>query len=312
MFSLLLTTLLILLPVQNLPVSNFLGDIMGQAIDESSKQSYSLGPELTASSALIVDAQTGQLLYSKSPNQILPIASLTKLMSAVVFLRHQHPAWDEAVAIQEGDLIQNINNTDQDDDLKPSSLPLRKGDQLSLKEIFTASLVKSANDAVQILSRITESENLSGQQTTFVDLMNQTALDIGMRDSYFIDPTGLNPQNLSTAHDLNKLLLTALDYPEIKQALGLSEYTLIIQRNDGSKLAYQIKNTNGLLNTFINLIAGKTGYLEESDYCFIGLAKPGRKEMIVIILGARSRAESFQEAKSLLWWTQQQTENVLE
>lgn len=269
---------------------------------------YSLGPKLTSESALVVDIESDEILFAKNPTAVLPIASITKLMTALVFLENRNRPWNELVVIEPGDLIIESESPfttvpiEKDESivkLEPAGLNIRAGESLTVQNIFYGGLIKSANNAMKILARLTDT--CCGK--TFIDLMNEKAKELGMENTNFIDPTGLNPKNYSTTHDLVKLVIEAIKKNEIKQALGSRAYNIEIIGVNNQKRYQRIYSTNKLLDSFINLISAKTGYLQESGYCFAGLSNYQGRQLAVIVLKAQTDKDRFQEVKSLVWWT---------
>ena len=132
--------------------------------------------------------------------------------------------------------------------------------------------------------------------------MNEKAILLDMRNTNFIEPTGLNSKNYSTAQDLIKLVSYAMQKKEIIQAIGNTMYDIKIVKYNNEIIYQRIYSTNKLLNNFINLIGAKTGYLDEGGYCFAGLSNYKNQKLAVVVLGAITDAHRFQEAKSLIWW----------
>ncbi len=257
---------------------------------------YSLGPKITAESALALDLNSGKICFSKNQEKVLSIASITKLMTAVVFLENNKFDFEEEIKIESQDIIPNSIFPK---DLEPASLNVRPGQKIKLKDIFNAGLIKSANDAMKILARLIEINS----EKSFVDLMNEKAISLGMINSFFIEPTGLNFENKSTVEDLVKLIFSALKKEEIKIALNTKVYDFPVY--DFGEISYQrVWNTNELLNSFINLKEAKTGYLNESGYCLVGVSDYQNKQFLVVILNSATSQSRFQEAKSLIWWSE--------
>jgi len=270
--------------------------------DSLSTSSYSLGPKLTAKSALIVDFDSGDILFEKDSNKILPIASITKLMTALVFLDKNTKQWDEKIIVLEEDLIKWSNSGGEE--IQPARLSIRIGDELNIKDVFYSGLIKSANNASKILARLIP--NCCGQ--TFRDLMNRKARSLGMTNTYFAEPTGLSSANCSNAQDLSKLIRAAFGQEEIREALSYQTYDIKFKRN-GLFYRQRLYNTDKLLDNFINIKGAKTGYIEESGYCLAGISDYLDKKLIVIILGAKTDEDRFQEAKSLIWWANKSIDN---
>ncbi len=263
--------------------------------DSTLNYPYSLGPKLTAESAVVVDLDQGGILFDKNSNKILPIASITKLMTALVFLENNVKEWQEKITVEAGDVI--VNSGDNGN-LEPAGIGVQPGQTLIIKDIFYASLIRSANDATNILSRLIDLPD--GKE--FVDLMNEKAALLRMNDTHFVDATGLNSQTRSTAHDLVKLVLAAMKNEQIREALNIRSYDFPIYTAKGQKFYRTIRNTDKLLGNFIDFTGAKTGYLEESGYCFAGLSEYAGRRLVVVILNAASDEDRFQEAKSLVWW----------
>jgi len=267
--------------------------------DSLPNSSYSLGPKLTAKSALIIDFDSGDILFEKDSTKILPIASITKLMTALVFLEKNNKQWDEKVVVSEEDLIKWSNKGGEE--IQPARLSIRVGDELNVKDVFYSGLIKSANNASKILARLIPT--CCGQK--FSDLMNQKAMSLDMTNTYFAEPTGLSTVNCSNAQDLSELIRTAFNQEEIREALSYKTYDIKLKRN-GLIYKQRLYNTDKLLDSFINIKGAKTGYLEESGYCLAGVSYYLDKKLIVIILGAETDEDRFQEAKSLIWWAVRQ------
>ncbi len=310
MLSFILSLLLILNLSSTLNQAVYLDKIAEIKPDESSRVfPYSLGPKLTSRSALAFDAETGAVLFEKDADLVLPIASITKLMTALVFLENNTKKWNETVRVELGDLVEETNI---ENDIEPAGLAIKPGNILTIKDIFYGGLIKSANNAMKILARLVENGELSAQaglpeagvdKKTFVDLMNEKAASLKMINTHFVEPTGLDSDNRSTVRDLAKLIVASLEKEEIKQALNTNFYNVLIGESNGVKTYQRIYNTNKLLNTFIDLVGAKTGYLRESGYCFAGLSDYHGRRTVVVILGAVSDKDRFQEAKSLIWWS---------
>jgi len=281
---------------------------LDQAVDFRSHNNidtiYSLGPELTAKSALTVNLENGEICFSKNSTNILPIASITKLMSSLIFLENMTQEWDERISIKKEDLI---INSESDGDIEPAGLNIREGQILELEDIFIAGLIRSANDAMKVLARLID---LSSNKS-FVDLMNDKAQLLGMNDTIFIEPTGLDIGNQSTAEDLVKLILEAMKRDKIRETLKIRTYDFPVFEINGQKNYQRVWNTDKLLGSFVNLTGGKTGYLEESGYCFAGLSNYRDKQLVVILLNAATDQDRFQEVKSLIWWSAENCQNIL-
>ncbi|MCI0545756.1 MAG: serine hydrolase, partial [Candidatus Rokubacteria bacterium] len=160
-------------------------------------------PKLKSAAALIVDAETGEVLYDKNASAVLSIASITKLMTAVVVLDAGLPL-DEPIEITREDL--NATRSAR------TFTPLNRGVTLTRDELLKLALMASENRAAAALGR-----TYPGGLEAFVRAMNETAAELGMNDTRFVEPTGLSSENVSSAADLAKLVIVARDYPLIRE-----------------------------------------------------------------------------------------------
>ena len=296
MFSFILITILTFAPFNVFTDIQPSANLLREPAVQEDNSIYSFGPELTAKSAIVVDVDDN-ILFAKNPEEQLPIASVTKLMTALVFLENKTKSWEDWITVLPEDSVENSAlESENKTEAPPVKLLVTANEKIKLKDVFYGCLIESANNAAKILARLTKIE--SGK--SFSDLMNQKAHDLNMTQTMFFEPTGLDPRNYSTAKDLAKLVKAAMQKEEIKQALSHQTYDMEVLKEDGVPAHLYIKNTNKLLSSFINLIGGKTGYLDESGYCFVGQDKDGR---IAVILGAASDQARFQETKALFWWT---------
>ena len=134
----------------------------------------------------------------------------------------------------------------------------------------------------------------------FVEAMNQKAQELGMSDSIFFEPTGLDPANVSTAFDIIKLAQTALSQPDIAAATKQKEYKFSIINAPRN---YTLKNTDRLLNSYLNVVSGKTGFLDEAGYCLVSNIDNNGHEVLVVVLGSETEDSRFQEVKALSQWS---------
>jgi len=305
MFSLIIKTLFVLTSLPVLSSVASLDQFFSTADYSQIDFPYSLGPKITAESALVVNLDEGQVCFSKNKDKVLPIASITKLMTALVFLEHNKMDWEEEIIIQKQDLVINSVN---DSELKPVVLGFQSGQKMKLKDIFSASLIRSANDAVKVLTRLIDLP--AGK--TFVDLMNEKAEELGMKNTNFEDPTGLNIKNQSTSEDLVKLICAALKKDKISQALSKKVYDFPIIDKQGVKQYIRVWNTDELLGTFTKIKGAKTGYLDESGYCFLGLSNYQDNQLVIALLKSATSQDRFQEVKSLIYWSEENCQRQLE
>lgn len=249
-------------------------------------QPNSLGIVTSSVSAVVVDVKSGAILFEKNGLEARSIGSITKLMSALVFLDNQSDLAVSASLASEDIRVGGRNY-------------FSIGDVITVKDLFFGSLIGSDNSATMSLVRLS-GLGLDG----FVAKMNDKAEELGMISSTFSDPTGLSPDNRSTVYDIVALLKATESYPLIREAMQQSQSTTI----GTSGISYTIPSTNSLLDEFINkppykILAGKTGFLPEAGYCLgVELQKEGAGEIFVVVLGAESAADRFRDVRGLSVW----------
>lgn len=247
----------------------------------------SLGIETTAKSVFLFDLTVDRILFAKNPDVMMPLASLTKLMSALV-LYEKGVAENDWVKFEAGDK-------------RNGNIPyLIPGEEVQKKDLWNLMLVASSNDAAMALVRtsgFTEDE--------FVKAMNQKARQLGLRRLSFADPTGLNPNNLGSAREITALARVVLSVPQIRETLQKSQYVFAPR----GKTKRKAVTTNLLLNSFINqdpyeMIGGKTGYVEESRYnmAFAVRQKSNNRQLMGALLGSETSEDRSQEVKGLIYW----------
>jgi len=271
--------------------SQLIGPISGIILSVSQNSDFgfpkrrltnSFRPVIGAESAIVFDVASKKILYEKEAYKARSIASLTKLMTAIVFFE-QNPDLDKSVQIT------------QDDKANGGKIQLLSGEIVKLKDILNTALIGSANNAAYELAHATR---LGYQE--FIARMNSRAREIGMKNSIFVEPTGIDPGNMSTAKDVAMMLNYAMGIKEIVDALSSASYAF--QAVGGNK--HYIKNTNELLGSYLKPIGGKTGYIEEAGYCLVNFIKNDQvtNGIIIVILGAKSNEERFQDNKFLGQW----------
>ncbi len=251
--------------------------------------SDSLGVDVSAQSVLVVDEKTSKVLYDKNPQEKRSIASLTKLMTALVFLDY-NPGWDSQVKILESDY--------RDGAIKY----LINGEVVSTYDLLHTSLISSSNEATVALARST---GLSHDD--FVKKMNEKAKQLDMNNTSFSEVTGLSNSNKSTANDIIILARTAFSNKYINQITGTESYTLNVI---SSGLSRNIKSTDKILNQEFGLGGqnykvknGKTGYLEAAGYNFVSLVSDSNnRKILVAVLGSSTTYSRFTDTKSLAYW----------
>jgi serine-type D-Ala-D-Ala endopeptidase (penicillin-binding protein 7) len=247
----------------------------------------SVGVLTSAVSALVMDRRTGEVLYEKNSDQARSIGSITKLMTAYVFLKG-NPDLDARAAIVSDDLryggIQHIG----------------LNDEVAVRNLLYASLVGSDNSATAALAR------LSGLPLgDFIARMNEAAAEFGMQQTSFADTTGLSSDNRAIAPDIAKMLDHVLDHEVIADATQQPSISFVGSSGRG----YYIESTDELLYSYLNedpyaIVGAKTGFLPEAGYCLGTIFSEGdRNEIIVVALGSETKQGRFQDVKSLAAWT---------
>jgi D-alanyl-D-alanine carboxypeptidase len=242
-----------------------------------------LAAKTAAASLVVYDPKSNICLLAKNENEQRSIASLTKLMTALVFL-DQKPDWEAEYIISDRDRREG------------GRIYLFRGDTVSVKDLFYSSLVASDNSATAAL---VNSTGLSEEE--FVRRMNDKAKALFMFDTNFVDPIGLGDNNISTAKNVAILLDFALDRPEIVKAVNLGVYNFITQNGEEKKL----ESTDDLLTQnlgSLKLLGGKTGYTNSAGYCFAAKFKQGDKELISVVLGSQDRFSRFEITKDIATW----------
>ncbi len=238
-----------------------------------------------SSRSAVLAADDRFLFFSHQADEVQPIASITKLMTALVFLDH-NPGWDKIYQIKAEDKIEG------------GRLNLFLGDRVKVRDIFYTSLVASDNGATLAL---VHSTGLS--ETEFVKLMNEKATSLNLVNTKFNDATGLSKENVSTAHEVALLARTAFNVLEIREATVNREYSFITE--DGREK--KIESTDDLL--YVNkpgraqILGGKTGYTQEAGYCYVGYMRgQNERAVISVVLGANTRDARFRVSSDLAQW----------
>ena len=238
-------------------------------------------PLLKAKSFLLYDVKNAKVLFSKDPQKALPIASLTKLLTAIVSLENLSPE----TVIEIGPESMNVDQEGADFYLK---------EKFYFQDLFKVMLVKSSNDAASAIARAIEVKT----GTSFADLMNKKALQIGMNNSRFLDSAGLNDSAYSTVEDLLKLARNARRFEEIRESLA--EQTVDVFSID-KKLKHHFISTNKLFGILPDMVGAKTGYTDGALGCIIleEALLSSETSLIAIVLGSTERLE---DAEKLVNW----------
>ena len=243
-------------------------------------------PGLHSHAALLIDMQNGEALYQKNASQIVPIASITKLMTAMVML-DAHLPMNEEFYITDDDV----------DTLKGSRSRLAVGTQLTRQEALLLALMSSENRAAHALGR-----NYPGGIPAFVAAMNRKAQELGMTNSRFLDPTGLNSGNVSTARDLAKMVAAASKYAPIREASTTSDAKFDVRGR-----IQEYRNTNPLVRSDDwDIGVTKTGFIREAGKCLVMQAKVNNRPMVFVLLDSEGSMTRVGDANRLKKWAEAQ------
>ena len=249
-----------------------------------------LAPAVDAQSAYVIDADSGAVLMSKQADVVRPIASLTKLMLASVVL-DAHPSMSRIIHITSDDI----------DRLKWSSSRLEPGMAFSRRELLNLALMSSENRAAHALAR-----HYPGGVAACVAAMNRKARQLGMLHTVYLDPTGLNPGNRSTAADLARLVHAAAAYPLIRE-FTTDRSRRVVAR--GETLMY--RNTDHLVTDGWRLVLQKTGFINEAGHCLILDGDLDRHHVVVVLLDDPGDYSDFADAEHIRVWLGRQPESAL-
>lgn len=239
---------------------------------------------LASLNAVVVDASAHRSVYAKGADEVTPIASLTKLMTAIVTLDANLPL-DEPIAIDMDDL----------DYLKGTTSRLRMGAELPRREMLRLALMSSENRAASSLAR-----TYPGGTSAFVSAMNAKAALLGMANTRYADPTGLSAENVSTANDLAVLVAAAAEYPQIRDFSTTGSHFVEVQPT-GKVLGFN--NTNKLVKSAEwDIQLSKTGYIREAGKCLVMLATIASKPFVIVLLDSAGKYTRLGDAQRVRHW----------
>lgn len=242
--------------------------------------SAALDAALRAEVALVFDLDEGTRLYEKNSDELRPIASITKLMTALVVLESGLPM-DEILTISSDDI----------DRMRHSRSRLAVGTRLTRGEMLHLSLMSSENRAANALGR-----HYPGGLPAFVRAMNDKARALGMRHSRFVEPTGLSSDNVATSHDLVKLLRATDSHPKIRHYA--TDDTEVFNVGRGRQLTYN--NTNRLVRrSDWDIRVSKTGFINEAGQCLVMLTRIDNRDLAIVLLNADARSARVGDANRL-------------
>ena len=236
----------------------------------------SVAERLSASGVVIMDAKSGQQLYGRQQTVRRPMASITKLMTALIIVENHD--LDDVVTIPTGveDIEGNIVN-------------LPSGEEITVGNLLSALLIASANDAAYVLAT-----HHSATEASFVFDMNIRARALGLKGTSFANPSGLDhPRQWSTPKDLAWLAMTALRHPEIRERMGKSD--ALIYSKEGT--AISLSHTHAMIHGDTIVSGGKTGTTDAAGQCLVSVVEQDGKELVVVLLNSLQR---YRDMKSIL------------
>lgn len=244
-------------------------------------------PDVLAQSAIVMNfksnSEQGSVLYQKNINQVLPVASLTKIMTGIIVLESFN--LEEIIKISKNSILTLGDKGG-----------LVTDEELKVKDLLYVMLIESSNDAAMALTN----DNTWLPYDDFVNLMNKKTKEIGLENTNFIDPAGLSNNNQSTAFDLVKLANYSLRFPILWEILRTAQATVYSIDN---KFVHNLINTNTLLDKFSFLRGGKTGYTDEANGCMLTISiisgSFGDNYLITVVLGSSQRET---DTETLITW----------
>ena len=247
--------------------------------------------DLKSSVALVIDQDTREVLFSKNDSAVLPIASLTKLMTGVIVSEAKLPG-EEMIAITQDDV----------DTEKGSRSRLKVGTMLTRAELLHLALMSSENRAAHALGR-----TYPGGLPSFVALMNAKARILGMKDTSYVEPTGLSSRNQSSAKDLATLVNAAYNDPVLRELSTSHGYQVEV----GNR-TLQYKNTNRLVkNPDWDIGLQKTGYITEAGQCLVMQAKIAGRKLIMVFLDSAGKLSRIGDAERVRRWVESSPPRIM-
>jgi len=247
--------------------------------DYGGKPGLTSPDEIKSVSALMIDAQTGQVLYSRNPDQRLLPASTTKLMTALI-VYEKLGGLKGSVTIAESDRAE------------PSNIPVVPGETLSVDKLFHALLIESANDSARALGR-----SVAGSPEAFVEMMNERALAMGCFNTHFYNPNGLPaPQgtHYTSCADLMRIFQAVLKYPDLRRIMSTKEYTIVTASG-----VHNLRNHNRLLGYYDGMGPAKTGWTVASRHTYAASVTRNGREILLTLLDS---PDKWRDAQILFNW----------
>ena len=262
------------------------GDVVAMAPERINPEN--VGVKVSAEKYVAIDVNSGKILLQKNVEVSQPIASITKLMTALVIL-DLNPNWDQVVEMQKVD------------ETYGAFAHIYRGEEVLFEHLWQAALVTSDNNSIMAMIRA-----LGLTRSEFVEKMNVKAKELEMYSSIFADPSGLSELNQATALDVSRLLYNAMKEEKIQESVLSGKYSFKILNNNKKRTVY---NTDILIDSFLNkekygyeLIGGKTGYLPEAGYCLSVKISHEGNPVAIIVLNSETIETRFQDVKVIADW----------
>jgi D-alanyl-D-alanine endopeptidase (penicillin-binding protein 7) len=247
-------------------------------------------PDLRAEAAIAFNPETGEVVWQENGSEQRSIASITKVMTALVFLE-DNPDLSREVTIERSDVY------------AASTTYLRANERVTLDNLLHLTLIPSDNGAARALARLSH-----GGTASFIERMNEKAIELGLENTAFADPSGLNPANVSTAYDLSRMISYASADERIASIMRMQHYTVTTSRR-----TIRINNTNKLLSGGdVDVMAGKTGFISKAGYCLATMLRlpQSQQTVAVVVLGAKSNTGRFWETRHLFNWLSEKASDL--
>jgi D-alanyl-D-alanine endopeptidase (penicillin-binding protein 7) len=242
--------------------------------------------KIASGSALLMDLQTNKVIYANNPDVVVPIASVSKLMTGLVVVEARQNM-DEYLSV-------NISDTPE---MKGVFSRVKLKSELPRREMLLIALMSSENRAAATLAH-----HYPGGYVAFIAAMNAKAKALGMTSTHFVEPTGLSPRNVSTARDLSKLLIAAHKYPLLTQLSTTKEKTVSFRKPNYS---LGFRNTDHLVNKpNWDIQLTKTGFTNEAGHCLVLVTSMGNRPVALVILDAFGKYTHFADASRIRSWVE--------
>ena len=246
-------------------------------------------PDVRAAAAIVYNPETGAVLWEDNAHDQRSIASLTKIMTAVTFVADD-PNLSELVTVTAADTR------------RASVYHVRAGERISYRDLLHLTLIASDNAAARVLAR-----NSEGGTAAFIKRMNDMALELGLTNTQYADPSGLDARNVSSAYDISHLISFAAADERLGPIMRTQEFTVKTNRR-----TFPIHSTNKLLGTDVDVRGGKTGFISKAGYCLATLLQvPQGSQVAVVVLGATNSTYRFWETRHLFNWAVSRTQGLL-